>query len=212
MHRRRRAFAFASICFGFASCDHKVDPPSGMPPLAGAAPTVGVGPEAGHPPTGANLPSSGEPGVLPAGHPALPFGYPAMGAPAGDPPIVGETPGGDFDPKATIGGALVLADAIKDKVSAGEVIFLVARQDDGSDKGSILGVKRLTVGAWPQPFQLDGRDAMQPGTKLSGKVLLTARVDKDGDAISKNPGDALGVAHVTVPAMGVKVVIDTITK
>ncbi|MSP63268.1 MAG: hypothetical protein EXR72_23585 [Myxococcales bacterium] len=121
-------------------------------------------------------------------------------------------PGGEFDPKATLSGTLALSDKVKDQVAAGDVIFLVARQDDGSEKGSILGVKRLTVGSWPQAFQIDGRDAMAPGTKFAGKVLITARVDKDGDAISKNAGDAVGTARVAIPAARIKLTIDTITK
>jgi hypothetical protein len=207
-----------------AACDKKAEaPPSGMPPLERAAPPP-AGAQAVHPPTGANAPGEGMPEGLPPGHPpmgaaggqgmpGMPPGHPPMGAGGmGGGPIVGQTPGGEYDPKATITGQLVVADKIKDKVASGDVIFLVARQDDGTDKGTILGVKRLTAGAWPQPFELDGRDAMQPGTKFAGKVFISARVDKDGDAISKNAGDALGTARVEVPAAGVKVVIDTITQ
>ena len=197
----------ACALFAAGGCDKKSDPPSGMPALAGApqAPAAAVE-RAVHPPTGANLGGAGEGEALPAGHPQLPAGHGAGG------PIVGETPGGELDPSKTLSGEILLADKIKDKVAAGDVIFLVARQDDGTDHGMILGVKRLTAGAWPQPFELDGRNAMQPGTKFEGEVTVSARVDKDGDAISKNPGDALGVAHVVIPAKNVRVTIDTITQ
>ena len=132
---------------------------------------------------------------------------------AEDDSIVGEMPGGVFDPKATITGKLVLSEKVKDQVKPGDVIFLVARQDDGSEKGgAILGVKRFVVDRWPIPFQLDGRDAMTPGAAFGGKMLVTARVDKDGDAMTKNPGDVIGVAHLEVPATSAKISIDTVTK
>ena len=52
---------------------------------------------------------------------------------------------------------------------------------------------------------------MVSGTKLHGKVVVTARVDKDGDAISKNPGDVTGVSRaVDVPAAKVVVTLDTV--
>jgi len=119
-------------------------------------------------------------------------------------------PGGERDPSKVIAGRITVGDAARAKVAAGDVIFLTARQDDGSEKGTILGVKRFVAGTWPLAFEIDGRDAMSPGTKLDGKVLLVARVDKDGDAMTKNPGDVVGTARVTVPAKDVKLVLDQI--
>ena len=117
-----------------------------------------------------------------------------------------------IDPGAPLAGKLLLADAVKDHVAKGDVIFLVARQDDGSEKGSIVAVRKLTAGDWPQPFQLDGRDAMSAGTKFEGKLVVTARVDKDGDAISKQPGDVLGVTHTEAGRSNVQLVLDTVAK
>jgi cytochrome c-type biogenesis protein CcmH len=146
-------------------------------------------------------------GALPPGHPSM-----AGGNPHGGP--VGEMPGASapIDPNARLVGTLVVADAVKSEVKPGDVIFLVARQDDGSDKGTILGVKRFTASGAPIPFVLDGHDAMFPGVQFAGKVLLTARVDKDGDAITKNPGDVVGAVHVEVPAKDIRLVIDTVAK
>ena len=210
----------AAALVAAVGCDKKSDPPSGMPALAQppGGPAAPGAEQAVHSPTGANAMGGEGAAELPAGHPQLgamgqqlPAGHPGMGGESAG--MTGQTPGGALDPTKTLTGQLVLSDKIKEKVSAGDVIFLTARQDDGTDHGgAILGVKRLTVGAWPQPFELDGRDAMSPGTRFEGKVLVTARVDKDGDAISKNPGDAVGIAHVTIPAKAVKVNIDTITQ
>jgi len=121
-------------------------------------------------------------------------------------------PGGEFDPHQVVSGALALAPSVKEHVQPGDVIFLTARADDGTEKGPIVAVKKLEAGAWPQAFELDGRDAMQGGTKFAGKIVLTARVDKDGDPISKNAGDVLGVLRLQVPAKSATLTLDTLTK
>jgi hypothetical protein len=52
---------------------------------------------------------------------------------------------------------------------------------------------------------------MLAGTTLSGKVVVTVRVDKDGDAITKNPGDVTGQSKpVEPPKKDVVVALDTV--
>ena len=88
-----------------------------------------------------------------------------------------------------------------------------ARQDDGTEKGGpIMGVKRFTAAELPIQFVLDQRDALGPSVPLTGAVILSARVDKDGDAMTKGAGDVIGVAHVKVPSSGVRVELSQITK
>ena len=60
-------------------------------------------------------------------------------------------------------------------------------------------MQKLTVDKFPIKFSLDSRDAMLAGTSLSGKVVVTVRVDKDGDAITKNPGDVTGQSKPVEP-------------
>lgn len=86
---------------------------------------------------------------------------------------------------------------MKSKVAPGDVIYLVARSAD--KPGPPLAVKRMTVSTWPLAFQLDARDAMMEGTQMSGKVVVSARVDKDGDAMTKNPGDVTGTTRAVEP-------------
>ena len=41
---------------------------------------------------------------------------------------------------------------------------------------------------------------MMAGTEFAGKVTVSVRVDKDGDAMTKNPGDVVGTsAPLTLP-------------
>lgn len=223
--RRGASIALASGALLFVACNKKDNavppPPSGIPPLdqpatAGAAPTD----HPVHPPTEA----AGDNAALPPGHPQLPPGHPPMGgaaggtegaAPSGAPSgaFAGTTPGGDFDPKTVLAGVIKLDGKVKAKVATGDTIFVVARkyEEGATGPGTPLAVQKLTAGAWPLKFSLDSRDAMLAGTSLAGKVVVTVRVDKDGDAITKNPGDVTGQSKpVEPPKKDVVVALDTV--
>lgn len=218
------AVACGAIFF-CAACDKKQEagaPPSaGMPPLdqpAGGGTAPGDHPV--HPPT-----AGGDNNMLPPGHPALPGGHPAaLGGPPQPEPMppsgaapsgafVGTTPGGTFDPKTVLAGTIKADGKVKDKIAAGDVIFVVARryEEGATGPGTPLAVQKLTFDKFPIKFALDSRDAMLAGTTLSGKVVVTVRVDKDGDAITKNPGDVTGQSKVVEPPKkDVVVSLDTV--
>ncbi len=170
-------------------------------PVAGAPAGDTAGLPAGHPPLG-SMPPDRAGGMMPS----------TAAAPSGA--FAGETPGGELDPKTVISGVLKLDGKVKGKVQTGDTIFVVARKyEEGAPPGSgtPLAVKKLTVGTWPLEFTLDSRDAMLVGTKMEGKVVVTARVDKDGDAITKNPGDVTGQSKAVVPPQkNVVVPLDTL--
>jgi hypothetical protein len=209
-----------------AGCDDKkaapAAAPSGIPPLDDHAAAPSANDRPVHDPVAGTAAPSDDNGGLPAGHPplgGLPPGHAAMaaGATTGAAPsgaFAGETPGGELDPKTVISGVLKLDGKVKAKVQPGDTIFVVARRyEEGAPPGSgtPLAVKKLTVGAWPLEFSLDSRDAMLVGTKMEGKVVVTARVDKDGDAITKNPGDVIGQSKAVVPPQkNVVVPLDTL--
>lgn len=124
-----------------------------------------------------------------------------------------------LDPSSVLAGELRLDPKVKERVASGDTIFLVARgPGQGAAPGPVLAVKKLVVGAFPQKFSIDNRDAMMTatatatatGTTLSGKVTLMARVDKDGDAISKGPGDTTGSIEVKAPNRRVVLTLDTV--
>jgi hypothetical protein len=54
-----------------------------------------------------------------------------------------------------------------------------------------LAVQKLVVDSFPMPFHVSGKDAMVPGTKLEGAVKISARIDKDGDPMTRQKGDLL---------------------
>lgn len=187
-------------------CEQKHDVPTapeprGLPPISVEQMTDrGALPHAEHPLT------TGDPhgGTMPPGHPS--GGAAAPGMEALSPGEIA------FDKKTVIAGALQLDAKVKDKVSAGDVIYLVVRaMPTGETPGLILAVKRIEATSFPMPFQLDSRDAMVVGTQLKPPVMVTARVDKDGDAMTKQPGDVTGSATVkSLPLDKLKLNLDTV--
>ena len=119
------------------------------------------------------------------------------------------------EPAQAIGGLsgeLRLDPKVKAHVASGDVIFIVARGPaSGSAAGPIVAVKKLSVDRFPISFSLSDEDAMVMGTELRGTVVVSARVDKDGNATSKSPGDVVGSAPpTTVPASRVVVTLDQV--
>lgn len=134
-------------------------------------------------------------------------GGPGGGMPPNHPqaPDVGLLP---TAPSGSIEGKIEVSAALKDKVAPGDAIFIVARN---AATGSIIAVTRVLAPAkFPAEFKLGGSDVMHTQTSLTGTVRVEARVDKDGDAMTKNPGDIIGAVAgwVTVPATGVVLTLD----
>ena len=166
--------------------------PSGIPPLEGASKQEPV-------PGGR---------ALPPGHP--PIGKPGAGksAHAGDP-----FQGGGTIPAAggpAVEGEIALSPTLKQKAKVGTVLFLSIRQDQGGTPGQVLAVDRFEAKALPVRFSVDASKAMVPGTSFAGDVLIMARIDQDGDAMTKSPGDLQGMAKARIPAKDVRVTIDTV--
>jgi hypothetical protein len=53
---------------------------------------------------------------------------------------------------------------------------------------------------------------MRAGTEFSGDVLVIAWIDRDGDAISKQPGDVEGRVKAKIPSQGLVLQLDTILR
>jgi hypothetical protein len=77
----------------------------------------------------------------------------------------------DLDPAAKIDGKVI--------------VFVIART--GSGKGHPVFAKRLDVTSFPVPFSLSAQDSMMGGTPPD-QLSLEARIDRDGDAMTKEPG------------------------
>ena len=89
-----------------------------------------------------------------------------------------------------------------EKVKAGSTLFIIVRRDAGEGKkGMMLAAKKIPVtGAamFPLSYTVTPKDVMMAGTILNGPVRVSARIDQDGDAISKQPGDVTGKAKAVI--------------
>jgi hypothetical protein len=117
-----------------------------------------------------------------------------------------------IDASHRIKGVITVSPKVADRAQAGGVVFVNVRRADpsGQPSGAPLAVAKLTYQGGELPFELTEGQAMVGGTELSGDVVVSARYDHDGDAMSKQPGDVVGSLRVKVPADGVKILLDSV--
>jgi len=89
----------------------------------------------------------------------------------------------------TISGKIDITPELKNDVKESDTIFIIARH---GASGPPLAVKKLSPQTFPTTYLLSQSDVMFAGSDFSGEVDVTVRVDKDGDAMTKNPGDLFG--------------------
>ena len=114
----------------------------------------------------------------------------------------------------TLEGTIVVAPALKDQVKPGDTLFLVARAVDanGNVQRMPVAVDRAQVTSFPLAFKLSADNVMVAGTPFAGSMQLTARIDKDGEAMTREAGDVEGTVKVAVPQKGITITLDTPVK
>ncbi len=122
----------------------------------------------------------------------------ARGTPAGPPSAPG--PAG-----APVSGTITLAEGFS--APSGSVLFIIARRGDA---GPPLAVKRIMGATFPHEFELGPADRMIQAMPFEGPLTVTARIDSDGNAMSRNPGDLQGAlpSPVDTGTQGLQLVID----
>jgi hypothetical protein len=118
-------------------------------------------------------------------------GAPALAAESGEP----------------IRGTLRLAPELEGAQTSGAVLFLIART---AEAGPPLAVKRIEAPRFPLAFEIGPADRMLASVPFAGALRLSARLDSDGNATSRTPGDLIGAAGQAVSpgASGVEIVLD----
>jgi hypothetical protein len=144
------------------------------------------------------------PGAMPGMMPGM---APATGAVA--PPGPGPAP----FPAAAGGGAGSVAGVVDidpgqaSKLAPGDTLFIIVKN---APVGPPLAVKKIVGPTFPVPFDIGPADAMMgPDSWTAGPFWISARLDKDGNAMSKGPGDVAGKIESPVPAgaTGLRVVL-----
>jgi hypothetical protein len=108
---------------------------------------------------------------------------------------------------APIRGTLRVAPELAAAQPGGAVLFLIAR---GEAPGPPVAVKRIEAPSFPLEFEIGPDDRMLKTLPFAGPLNLTARLDADGNATSRTPGDLQGAASGTVSpgTSGVELVLD----
>jgi len=108
-----------------------------------------------------------------------------------------------------IEGTLELAPDLVGRVPPGAVLYVVARTAQG---GPPLAVLRVADPSFPMRFSIGPDDRMNQSMPFAGELLITVRVDADGNAMTRNPGDLQGVSETpNVPGdRGITLLIDEV--
>lgn len=123
--------------------------------------------------------AGGSPGVAPQGR-----GAPAMGS--------GATAAAPAADAAPIRGVVRLGPEVAGRVPARGVLFVIARRGEGP--GPPLAVAQIPQPSFPQEFEIGPSNVMIPSLVFDGALRLSARLDSDGNATTRRPGDLTGAA------------------
>ena len=98
--------------------------------------------------------------------------------------------------------------ALAGEVPGDGVLFVIARKA-GVQGGPPLAVVRTPGPAFPAQFEIGQANVMIPGLRFEGPLVLTARLDVDGNAMTRTAGDFQGaVADPVEPGAAVEIVLD----
>lgn len=112
-----------------------------------------------------------------------------------------------------VDGTLELGAEQKKMDFKGWTIYVLVRLVD--QPAPPLAVTRMAVGSFPVSYSLTNANLMVgDAPKPDAKILIEARLDKDGDPISKDPGDVYGFSQkpLGVGDHNAKVVLDQIRR
>ena len=97
-------------------------------------------------------------------------------------------PGGQAPPPVQSSGpAIHVTITLAPGARTNGVLFVYAREA-GQTAGPPAAVKRVEVASFPMTVELTSSDSMM-GTPLPAKMRIEARLDGDGNAMTKDPGD-----------------------
>ncbi len=128
-----------------------------------------------------------------------PLRVPGLASPRASTQLAAPTRVGSVE--APIRGTLRLDDSVRAReLPSGGVLFVIARGPGG---GPPLAVRRLVPTGFPVDFEIGPADAMIQGRPFEGPIRLSARLDADGDPMTRADGDLVAdVPHDLQPGRG----------
>lgn len=123
----------------------------------------------------------------------------------------GEAGGDTHDVGPAVRGKIEVSPELQAKIPQEGVLFVIARSA-AMEKGPPLAVFRSDVLKFPINFELSQANVMITGLEFQGPLNIIARLDQDGNAMSKDTGDLLGAtsAPVSVPSEGVVITLNSV--
>jgi cytochrome c-type biogenesis protein CcmH len=113
-----------------------------------------------------------------------------------------------------IRGTVSLDPKLRAKLDNNAILFVVARSAD-SPSGPPLAVKRIQRPVFPVSYALRQENVMIAGATLGGKVNVSARLDRDGNPATREPGDLAGQYEknpIEVGSKKVDIIIDQVIR
>jgi cytochrome c-type biogenesis protein CcmH len=111
---------------------------------------------------------------------------------------------------AQISGKISIDAKLKGSIDPNAALFIIARPATGAG-GPPLAVKKIDRPTFPLDYMLSQDNVMMQGMPFTGKINITARIDKDGNPVTRTPGDMTGEYKknpVEVGTKNVDVIID----
>jgi len=132
--------------------------------------------------------------------------------------LTGQTEGSKIAKTETsqgqIRGTIFLDPNLRAKLDNNAILFVVARSAD-SPAGPPLAVKRIQRPVFPVSYALRQENVMIAAATLGGKVNVSARLDRDGNPATREPGDLAGQYEknpIEVGSKGVDIIIDQVIR
>lgn len=106
---------------------------------------------------------------------------------------------------AALRGVIELPDALRAKVGPGALVFVTVREA-GVTQGPPVAVKRMPASSFPLEFEIGPADSMM-GQPLPARARVEARVDSDGDPLTRNASDPSARQDDVTPASRLRLVL-----
>ncbi len=113
-----------------------------------------------------------------------------------------------------IAGKISIDPKLKANVDGQATLFIIARPS-GVAKGPPLAVKKIDRPVFPLSYSLGPENVMMQGVPFTGTITITARLDKDGNPTTRQPGDLTGDYKGNPAAVGSKnidIVLDQVVQ
>ena len=117
-------------------------------------------------------------------------------------------------PTGKISGKITLDTKLRVTIDPNAALFIIARPAGGG-AGPPLAVKKIDNPTFPLSYSLGQENVMMQGTAFAGKINITVRLDKDGNAMTREAGNLLGDYRknpVDVGSQNVDIVLDRLAQ